>query len=168
LHFCHVLRRYSCDTCGFETYQEVLFSFGLACSALPSFCSHDVTLGRQVINDSFMPTAKCDQCDANQITSKVTMQVKLSSIAACCCSFLLSLLLLLLLLLLSSSSSPDPRLQIREIPRRPTPRSSLASASWSRATNVHGAHAGRQHASLLARRHCQPHWHFPSRSHYWL
>jgi hypothetical protein len=36
----------------------------------------------QVINDSFMPAAKCQQCEANQITSKVTMQVSFSSSAS--------------------------------------------------------------------------------------
>ena len=68
---------YSCDTCGYETYQEVSWvcAFILQLWSVAAACVPPPSLLLQVINDTFMPTAKCDQCEANQITSKVTMQV---------------------------------------------------------------------------------------------
>jgi len=106
-----------------------------------------------------MPEAKCKQCEANQITSKVTMQVELpsslSAAAAAAAAAARSSIIII---------PTDSRLQVRKISRRASARSSFSSSRWSRAPHVLRAHARRQHAPLLSRRHCQHHWHFPARA----
>jgi len=62
-------------------------------------------------------------------------------------------------LLFLHHAHPDTWLQNRQ-----DPRSAVASTSWPRSPHVLRAHAGRQHAPLLPGRHCQHHWHIPSRA----